>query len=72
MVTLKGGVLVSQEALELAIGLELRGISIKADAGTLKAFPASAITPADVAAITRLKWHLLVIAAYTAPLDGNP
>lgn len=64
MVTLKGGVIVSQEALELALDLEQRGISLKADSGTLKASPATAITPEDATAITRHKWHLLEIAGY--------
>ncbi len=68
-VELKGGLIVSVEAIQLAIDLENAGVALQAKSGVLVASPASVLTPAQIAAIRAMKFQLLAIAGYDA--DAN-
>lgn len=64
---LRGGLHVDAEALALAVRLEAAGHTLSAKDGVLLVTNGSTLTEEDRAAITRLKRHLLAIAAYEAP-----
>ena len=70
VIELNGGLLVQVEALELALRLEDAGITLTAKDGVLVAAPASALTPAQIAAIRHHKYQLLALAAYDADTAG--
>ncbi len=65
-VELKGGLLVDEAAIALAIALENVGVTLKAADGVLTASPRSALTAEQIAAIRQWKPHLLAIAVYDA------
>lgn len=64
MVTLKGGLVVREDALQLAWSLEDRGHILTAQDGQLRVSRGSALTAEDRAAIPALRLHLLAIAGY--------
>jgi hypothetical protein len=67
-VTLKGGLTVPRSALELAIDLERRGISLKISPEHQFIVPNDPrLTTPDLAAIRRWHAHLAAIVAYEAP-----
>lgn len=66
-VTLLGGLVVSADALELALLLESRGHVLTAKDGALHVTNGRALSAEDRAAITQHKRHLLAIAAYEVP-----
>jgi hypothetical protein len=68
-ITLKGGLIVQEEAIALAIELENAGVTLTAKEGVLVASPASALTPTQIAAIRAMKFQLLAIAAVDYPLE---
>lgn len=71
-VTLRGGLVVPVEALQLAWQLEDRGFRIAlAGDDALRVTPGSALTEADVALIRQHKPALLAIIAYQAPDDAG-
>ena len=65
-IELRGGLIVQEDAIALAIDLENAGVTLTAKDGVLVASPASALTPAQIAAIRGMKFQLLAIAAYDA------
>jgi hypothetical protein len=65
-VELKGGLIVQEEAIALALELENAGVTLTAKDGVLVASPASALTPAQIAAIRGMKFQLLAVAGYDA------
>jgi hypothetical protein len=64
---LRGGLLVTERAVRLALALEDRGHSLTAKDGTLLVGNGSALTAEDRAAIQADKFHLLAIAGYEPP-----
>ena len=66
-VELKGGLLVTDSAIALALALEARGHTMQARDGKLVISNGSALTEQDRAGIVRDRLHLLAIAAYEAP-----
>jgi hypothetical protein len=68
-IELKGGLIVQEEAIDLALRLEDAGVTLTANDGVLVASPASALTPAQIAAIRGMKFQLLAIAGVDYPLE---
>lgn len=68
---LRGGMFVGTEAILLAIDLEARGHVLTSKDGALLVTDGSRLTAEDRAGITRLKRHLLAVAAYEAPPDDG-
>jgi hypothetical protein len=68
-IELRGGLIVQEEAIDLALRLENAGVTLTAKDGVLVASPASALTPAQIAAIRAMKFQLLAIAAVDYPLE---
>lgn len=66
-VTFTNGPTLPREAVELAIDLELKGVSLVAEGDHLVVSPRERLTAADIAAIARWKWHLLALLAYQPP-----
>lgn len=67
MVTLRGGVTVPVAAIELAIELESRGVTMRVEGDTLIVRPRSGLSEADVARVRAYRAELKRIAAYEAP-----
>jgi len=64
-VTLKGGLTLPVEALQLAWSLEARGATLEVEGeDTLVVEPGGGLTDADCAAIRRWKRHLLALVRY--------
>jgi hypothetical protein len=70
-VTLKGGLVVPLEALELAWSLEGRGavFAVEGDQLVVDA-PSTTLTPTDRAGLRRWKHHLIAIVSYR-PRDAE-
>lgn len=66
-IELRGGLLVQSDALDLALALEQRGLTLAAKDGVLLVSPGSALSADDRVAVQRWKRHLLAIAAYQPP-----
>lgn len=71
-VSLRGGLVLPEEALRLALDLERRGWALTAtDYGTIKLDPADPeaqpLTDDDLDNLRRWKMHLLAIAVYEPP-----
>lgn len=66
---LTGGLLINDSAVTLAIQLEARGYRLSSDRGVLKVSNGAQLTLEDIAAIRRLRHHLIAIAVY--PEMGN-
>lgn len=66
-IELRGGLLVTQAALELALSLERAGHTLTAREGQLVVSQAGRLTDADRAQIRACRLHLLAIADYRAP-----
>jgi hypothetical protein len=67
-ITLKGGVIVSRTALQLALDLEVRGIPLTTNADHQFIVPTDdRLTVADLAAVRRWEKHLAAIVDYRAP-----
>ena len=65
LVTLKGGLVASVEALRILWALEDRGFQIeRVDPDKLRVHPVAALTSADVAAIREHKGELLALVRY--------
>lgn len=64
VVELKGGLLLTDRALTLALNLETRGHALTAKDGTLFVSNGSALTAEDRKAIQTDRFHLLAIAGY--------
>lgn len=65
-----GGLILPNDVIRLAIDLESRGIVLAADGDKLRVSGPHGkpdLTPADVEAITRRKYHLLALLAYVPP-----
>jgi hypothetical protein len=70
-VTLRGGLTVPAEALQLALDLEARGIPLRTDADHQFIIPRDpTLTEADQVAIRRWRHHLGAIVDYQAPEVG--
>jgi hypothetical protein len=70
-ITLKGGLVVPRQALELALDLEQRGYRQRVDVdGLYQVEPLDTLTRADRTAILRWRLHLAAIVAYEAPKVG--
>lgn len=67
MIELRGGLIVDDRAVVLAVDLERRGHVIGAKSGILTVTNGTKLAPADVEQIKRFKNHLLAIAAYEPP-----
>ncbi len=67
VVVLKAGVVVSAVALELAIALETRGITLRLEDGFLLARPKQLITSEDLALLREHRADLQRICTYEAP-----
>lgn len=67
IIELRGGLLVQESALALALDLEARGHALTAKDGVLYAANGTALTAEDRAAIKRQRLQLLAIASYEAP-----
>lgn len=67
LVSLRGGPIVTADAIALALALEARGHGMTAANGALRVSNGSALSADDRAAITRQRMHLLAIAAYQPP-----
>lgn len=61
---LLGGLIVSDAAIALACNLESRGHVLTSDRGVLKVSNGAQLSAEDIAAIRRLRQHLLAIAVY--------
>ena len=66
-IELKGGLLVTERAVTLALALENGGHTLTAKAGTLLVGNGSTLTAEERAAIQADRWMLLGIAGYEAP-----
>jgi hypothetical protein len=66
-IELRGGLLVREDAVRLALDLEARGHLLTTRDGTLRVTNGATLTAADTAAIKDTKRHLMEIAAYEAP-----
>jgi hypothetical protein len=67
-VTLRGGLIVPLEALQLAWSLEVRGATFAVEGTELVVdTPRDILTDGDRAAIRRWREHLKAIASYRAP-----
>ena len=66
-VTFLGGPTLPREAVELAIDLDLRGVSLIASGHQLAVSPRERLTEADVVAIRRWKLQLLALVVYAPP-----
>lgn len=62
---LLGGLIVSDAAIVLACNLEARGHALSSDRGVLKVSNGAQLSAEDIAAIRRLRHHLLAIAGYS-------
>lgn len=67
VVTLRGGLIVQNAAISLALGLENRGHVLTAKDGQLLVSNGAQLTAEDRAQITAHRNHLLAIAGYEAP-----
>lgn len=68
IIELRGGLLVTAEAIALAVALEDRGHALTARASQLLVSNASALTAEDRAQIRQHRLHLLALAVYEAPV----
>lgn len=66
-IELKGGLLITDRVLTLALDLETRGHALTAKDGTLFVSNGSALTTEDRKAIQVDRFHLLAIAGYEPP-----
>lgn len=66
-VELRGGLMVRDDALRLAISLEMRGHLLTAKDSALMVSNGSTLSADDRAAIKDCKAHILAILAYEAP-----
>jgi hypothetical protein len=64
---LRGGLIVHDDAIRLAIDLENRGHVCAVRDGVLTVTNGTKLKTVDVEQIKRLKFHLLAIAAYVPP-----
>ncbi len=64
MTELRGGLFVHDDAIRLAVDLEARGHRLTVDRHLLVVSDGTKLTKTDLAAIQRLKNHLLAIAGY--------
>ena len=64
LITLRGGVVASIEALRVLWSLEDRGFQLEPAGGGLKVQPVTALTSADVAAIRQHRDELLMLVRY--------
>ena len=69
MIELKGGLLVQEAALKLAVRLEASGHALSVKDGTLLVSRGSALSADDRTAIRALKNHLLAVVGYEAPKE---
>lgn len=67
VVTLRGGTPVPLAAIQLALDLEERGITMRLDDGTLVVRPRSLLTEDDIARIREHRDALKTFVAYEAP-----
>jgi hypothetical protein len=67
MIELRGGLIVHDDAIRLAIDLENCGHVCAVRDGVRTVTNGSTLTAADIEQIKRLKNHLLAIAAYVPP-----
>jgi hypothetical protein len=72
VVELRGGLLVSAEALALALVLEAQGHTVTAHNGRLRVTHLDRLADPVIPAIRRARFHLLAIAAYEAPEPTAP
>jgi hypothetical protein len=77
LIELKGGLTVPVDVLTLTFGLLNRGLELRQDGDRLRVVEPGggkpALTEAEVASITRYKYHILALLAYRAPeLPGVP
>lgn len=66
-ISLRGGLLVSADAIALAVSLEMRGHVISKRDDALLVTNGAALTTEDRVQIKALKRHLLAIVGYQAP-----
>ena len=64
MVVLRGGVLVSIEAISFALDLESRGVRLEVDGADLLFSPRDRVTDEDKQRLRALKPHLTAIVRY--------
>lgn len=64
---LRGGLLVREDAVVLALALEAHGHALSVKDGALLVSNGSTLTAEERASIVALKRHLMAIAAYVAP-----
>lgn len=64
---LRGGLLVREDAVILALALEHSGHALSVKDGALLVSNGSTLTAEERASIVALKRHLMAIAAYVAP-----
>jgi hypothetical protein len=70
-IPLKGGLVVPEPALHLALDLEIRGIPLRTDTDHQFIVPSDPrLTEADLAAIARWRHHLGALVEYRAPEVG--
>ena len=67
VMTLKGGLTVSVDALRIGWALEARGFTIRPCGERLQVLPPERLTAADAAAIRRHRDELLALALYGPP-----
>jgi hypothetical protein len=67
MVELRGGLVLREEAVLLALALEDAGHRISTSDGKLTVSNGSALTPAQRAQIADCRAHLMALAAYQPP-----
>ena len=67
MTELRGGLLVDDDAIRLAVRLEDAGHVLSVKDGALLVSRGASLSTEDRAAIRAMRWHLLAIAAYEVP-----
>jgi hypothetical protein len=68
-VTLPSGVIVSLEAVDLLIGLERRGFTVRLEDDKVSVAPGRALTDDERAAIRRWKLHLMALVEHCERLQ---
>ncbi len=66
-ITLRGGLIVRTDALQLALALEAKGHTLTAKDGALMVSHGSTLTSEDRSHIQALKIHLIACVTYRAP-----
>ena len=67
MTELRGGLMMDDDAIRLAVRLEDAGHVLSVKDGALLVSHGASLSPGDREEIRRLRWHLLAIAAYQTP-----